>query len=360
MRRILAPPSLGSYPVWIGHRLLPRLGHLLAGCLPPGPVALVSDETVADLYAGAASTALRSAGFRPFLCLLPGPPGEGVKTLATVAALYDRFLDSGLDRGGCVVALGGGSVGDLVGFAAATWLRGLPLVQVPTTLLAMADASIGGKVGVNLPRGKNLVGVFKQPALVVADLETLATLPVRQVQAACAEIVKTALVGDAALFAHLEQHGPQPLDEVVARCVEIKLALVARDPEDQGERQLLNLGHTFAHALETASEHRLNHGEVVAVGLAIAANLSCRLGLCPSEVAERVLALLERLGLPSTFEGVTPEALLSAMACDKKRRAGALRFVLLRDVAAPCLIPADQVPETTLRAAFSLDLSPDW
>ncbi len=352
MKTVLAPSSLGGYAVLIGRGLLPRLGRLLNEHLKPRPVAVVSDETVAALYAGVALESLATAGFGPFLCTLPGPSGEGVKTLAAVSALYEQFLDGGLDRGGCVLALGGGSVGDVAGFAAATYLRGLPLVQVPTTLLSMADASLGGKVGVNLRRGKNLVGAFKQPALVVADLEALGTLPPRELRAACAEIVKTALVGDAVLFAHLEQHGLEPLADVVARCAGVKLAIVARDPEDHGERQLLNLGHTFAHALETCTAQRLIHGEAVAVGLAIAAELSHRLGLCPPELAERIVALLERLGLSPAFEGVAAESLLAAMACDKKCRAGALRFVLLRDVGQACLVPASEVPSATLYAAL--------
>lgn len=352
MKRILAPPALGRYPLVIGHGLLSHLGQLLARCLPPRPVAVVSDETVAALYSDPALASLTASGFSPFLYILPGPPGEGVKTLAVVAALYEQFLDGGLDRGGCVLALGGGSVGDAAGFAAATYLRGLPLVQVPTTLLSMADAGLGGKVGVNLPRGKNLVGAFKQPALVVADLETLGTLPLRELRAAWAEIVKTALVGDAALFAHLEHQGPEPLEEVVARCAGVKLTLAAGDPEDYGQRRLLNLGHTFAHALEICTAHRLIHGEAVAVGLAIAAELSCRLGLCPPELVERIVALLERMGLSSAFAGVTPEALLSAMAVDKKRQAGVLHFVLLREVGQACLVSADEIPPMALRAAL--------
>jgi 3-dehydroquinate synthase len=188
--------------------------------------------------------------------------------------------------------------------------------------------------------------------MVVADLETLGTLPGRELRAAYAEIVKMALVGDAALFAHLEQHGPQPLDEMVARCAEVKLGFVARDPEDHGERQLLNLGHTFAHALETASMGRLIHGEAVAVGLAVAVELSCRLGLCPPDLAGRVVTLLERLGLPLAFGDVTPESILPAMAVDKKRRAGALRLVLVRDVGQGCLVPVSEIPPAALRAAL--------
>jgi 3-dehydroquinate synthase len=352
MNTILAPRSLGGYPILIGRGLLPHLGNLLAEQVQPGSIAVVSDRVVANLYADCVLASLQEGGFHPFQCTISGPPGEAQKNLATVTALYERFLDGGLDRGDCVLALGGGTVGDVAGFAAATYLRGVPLVHVPTTLLGMVDSSLGGKVGVNLARGKNLVGAFKQPVLVVSDLDALVTLPPRELRSAYAEIVKTAMVGDADLFAHLERSGPEPLDEVVAWCVKIKLAFVARDPEDHGERQLLNLGHTFAHALEIGSAYQLNHGEAVSVGLALAAGLSARLELCPPELVERVNALLERLGLPTTFQGVDVPPLLATMAHDKKQRAGKLQFVLPFGVGEARLVSAEKVPEAALVAAL--------
>jgi len=260
------------------------------------------------------------------------PDGEAHKTLAAVRNLYDCFIESGLDRSGVVIALGGGVVGDMVGFAAATYLRGVPLVQLPTTFLAMVDSSVGGKVAVDHPRGKNLVGAFKQPELVIADSETLSTLPDRELANGLAEVVKAGLIGDPALFEQIEEHGPAPHIWLVERAMRVKTTIVEGDPYEQGRRAVLNLGHTFGHALELLSGYALSHGQGISIGLVAAARLSARLGLCDRALAPRIEAVLACLGLPTRYQDFTPTQIWEAMATDKKRRGKTLHFILLRDV----------------------------
>jgi 3-dehydroquinate synthase len=260
------------------------------------------------------------------------PDGEAHKTLSTVQGLYDCFIDAGLDRRSAVLALGGGVVGDMAGFAADTYLRGVPLVQLPTTLLSMVDSSVGGKVAVDHPRGKNLVGAFKQPTLVVADSGTLSSLTDGELANGLAEVVKTGLIGDAVLFEQIEAHGPDPLTWLVERAVRVKIAVVEEDPYEQGRRAILNLGHTFGHALELLSHYALSHGQGVSIGLVAAARLSARLGFCDPTLPGRVERVLVRLGLPVRYLEPTPAQIWEAMATDKKRRGKTLRFILLRDV----------------------------
>jgi 3-dehydroquinate synthase len=269
-----------------------------------------------------------------------------------VAGLYDAFVTAGLDRRSPVIALGGGVVGDVAGFAAASYLRGVPFVQAPTSLLAMVDASVGGKTGVDLPQGKNLVGAFKQPALVAIDLETLKTLPSDEFRSGLAEIVKHGIIGDPGLFEAMEGRrgevsSPAPtreptpeggvppplqLPDLVARAVRVKAAVVQEDPFEQGRRAVLNLGHTFGHAFETLSGYRLRHGEAVSIGLAAATRLAARLALCDAALVERVEILLGRLDLPTRAPGFDPSQVLAAMATDKKRIGSRLRFVLPRAI----------------------------
>jgi 3-dehydroquinate synthetase len=220
----------------------------------------------------------------------------------------------------------------MAGFAAATYLRGVPLVQLPTSLLAMVDASVGGKVAVDHPRGKNLVGAFKQPEMVIADTETLSTLPSRQWAAGLAEVVKAGLIGDTALFEQIEAYGPTPVPWLIERALRVKGAVVHEDPYERGRRAVLNLGHTFSHALELLSDYSLSHGEGVAVGLVAAASLSARLELCDPELVDRIEATLARLGLPTRYKGHTHTQVWQAMATDKKRRGKTLRFILLRAI----------------------------
>jgi shikimate kinase/3-dehydroquinate synthase len=328
MERIEVHSPTGSYHVLVGEGLLSQLGVLLKDSELAGKAAVVTDETVARLHAPTALQALGAAGIAATLVTLP--VGEAHKNLDTVRRLYDQFLDAGLDRTSTVVALGGGVVGDTAGFAAATYLRGVPLVQVPTTLLAMVDSSIGGKVGVDLPRGKNLVGAFKQPALVIADTATLRTLAQADFSAGLAEVVKHGVIGDPELFEHLETRGWEPLDWVLARAIDVKRRVVEADPFEQGQRAVLNLGHTFGHALETLSAYQMRHGFAVSIGMVLATRLAVELGLCELELEARLGTLLARLGLPTDYTGPTPEQIWAAMAYDKKRQGKKLRLVLPR------------------------------
>ena len=321
----------GAYDIVIGDGALAGLGQaMLAAGLRPGRCALVSQPAIAAAHGGRLAATLAEAGFEPVTVEMPD--GEVHKTLATVAGLYDAFVAAGLDRRSPVVALGGGVVGDVAGFAAASYLRGVPLVQVPTSLLAMVDASVGGKTGVDLLQGKNLVGAFKQPALVVVDPETLQTLPADEFRSGLAEVVKNGMIGDPGLFEALEGSGMLSLGQLVARAVRVKAAVVQEDPFEQGRRAVLNLGHTFGHAYETLSGYRLRHGEAVSIGLAGATRLAARLALCDAGLVERVESLLGRLDLPTRAPGFDPRQVLAAMATDKKRVGRRLRFILPRAI----------------------------
>lgn len=335
----------GSYEVLVGSGLLASVAALAGD----GPAVVISDENVAPLFAA-------KLGIEPVLAV---PAGEAHKRLETVQALYDGLLEAGLDRRGTIVALGGGVIGDVAGFVAATYLRGVKLVQCPTTLLAMVDASVGGKTGVDLPQGKNLVGAFKQPEAVVADVLALGALPLAEVAAGMAEVVKHGLLAGQALLEELTAPAWLPLpppavrQRLVAKAIAVKRDVVEEDPYEQGRRAVLNLGHTFAHAVEQASNYRVRHGEAVAIGLVAAAHLSAALGYAPPALQEEVERLLRRLTLPVRIPaGLAPEALLAAMGQDKKRAAGRLRFVLIArpgEVFVAGDVPEQQVLQT-LRA----------
>ncbi len=316
----------GGYDILLGRGLLRTLPRRLAERRLGGRVAVVTDESVAPHWAGPVEAAFAEAGRPAHVIVLPA--GESHKHLGTVAGIYDRLLAADLDRNSVVVALGGGVVGDTAGFAAATYLRGVAFVQVPTTLLSMVDASVGGKVGVDLPQGKNLVGAFKQPDLVLVDPDLLASLPAGEFRNGLAEVIKHGIIGDPQLFAQLETSGPESLESLLARAVRVKIGVVQRDPFERGERAYLNLGHTFGHAFEQVSGYSLPHGQGVALGLAASAELAAARGLCSPEVPARISALLSRVGLPTRLPGFDPAAVLAAMSSDKKRQAGKLRFVL--------------------------------
>jgi len=341
---VVAVPS-GPYPVYMDWDLLDRLGELVA------PIAsrafLISDERVMALHGERALASLREAGLAVTATAVP--VGEEHKSLETASRLYDWLVAHRAERGDALVALGGGMVTDLAGFVAATYARGMPLVHVPTTLLAMVDAAVGGKVAVNHPKAKNMVGAFYQPRLVACDLSTLATLSPRERAAGWAETIKHALIGDPALLALLEEEAeallalaPGPTLEAVRRSVAVKAAVVAEDErEESGRRAVLNYGHTVGHALEAATGYsRFLHGEAVSVGMMAAAHLGVRLGLTPEPLRERQRRLLARFGLPTAAEGVPRAALWEALSLDKKVRRGALRWVLLQDVGLP-LVTAD-------------------
>ena len=326
-----------SYEISIAAGLLQNAGELLAAKLKGRRCLVVTDRNVGPKYGPQLAQSLQRAGFDGSLAELP--PGEGAKNLEVAKFLYERCLDANLDRESCLVALGGGVIGDLTGFVAATFYRGIPFVQIPTTLLAMVDAAIGGKTGVDHPKAKNAIGAFHQPRAVLSDLLTLNTLPERELKAGLAEVIKYGLIDDAALFALIEENverllareGPK-LAEVIARCAAIKARIVSEDErEESGARALLNFGHTFAHALETATNYQTYlHGEAVALGLAAAAALSvAQQALAPAE-RDRILAVLTKAGLPVKLKPGDPDpaTLYRAMFKDKKLAAGKLRFVV--------------------------------
>jgi len=323
-----------SYDVVVEAGALGRLGAIARGAAPSDRCALVADENVVALHGGAARAALEGAGYDVLAITLPA--GEAHKTLDTVRRVYEALLDSRLERRSPVIALGGGVTGDTAGFAAATYLRGVPFVQCPTTLLAMVDSSVGGKVGVNVPQGKNLIGAFHQPVAVVADPLVLSTLPLREVRCGLAECVKHAIIADATLFDFIEEDADAILGldarvvaELVRRNVEIKAAVVTADEREAGVRAHLNLGHTFGHAIEATTGYGpIQHGEGVALGLIAAAEVAARQGLCDAALPARVRALLARLGLPVRAALTSDEDLMAAMRLDKKVRDDRIRFVL--------------------------------
>jgi len=316
----------GCYDICLGDGILTQVGRLLRNRgARAGRAAVVTNPMLAQ-HADTLIESLAAGGFDPILCIVP--EGEQHKTLGTVAELYTQFLAARLDRGSCVLALGGGVIGDLAGFAAATYLRGVPFVQLPTSLLAMVDASVGGKTGVDLPQGKNLVGAFKQPLAVIMDTATLATLPSDEFRSGLAEVVKHGVIGAPRLFTQLEHEGPVSLQQLVADAVRVKIEVVEEDPYEGGRRATLNLGHTFGHALELVSEYTLRHGEAVAIGMAAAAHMAAELGRCDGTLAARITHLLDRLGLPIRAPGYDVDAVLHAMGHDKKRAGKRLRFVI--------------------------------
>jgi 3-dehydroquinate synthase len=339
----------GSYDILIGDGMLAELGWaMLKADLRLGRCAVVSQPAIAAAQAGPLLESLAEAGFDP--AVVEMPDGEVHKTLATAAGLYDALAAARLDRRSPVIALGGGVVGDVAGFVAATYLRGVPFVQAPTSLLAMVDASVGGKTGVDLPQGKNLVGAFKQPALVAIDPETLKTLPSDEFRSGLAEVVKHGMIGDAGLFEVMEGRSVLPLSDLIGRAVQVKAAVVQEDPFEQGRRAVLNLGHTFGHAYETLSGYRLRHGEAVSIGLVAATRLAARLELCELDLVGRVEALLGRLGLPIRAPGSAPPQVLAAMGADKKRVGNRLRFVLPRAIGDVDVF--DDVPEQAVLAVL--------
>jgi len=349
MQRLDVRLGKRSYPILVGPGLLGSQ-PLLAEHAAAGKLLVVTDDVVGPLWMPRLEQGL--AG-RPFeVCMLPG--GEEQKTLGNVAVIIDALVAGRLNRDGMVLALGGGVIGDIAGFAAASYQRGIAIVQLPTTLLAQVDSSVGGKTGVNHPGGKNLIGAFHQPTAVLADTDTLTTLPDRQLRAGLTEIVKAALVADAAFFAWLETNLPRllarepaALAEAIRRACAIKAAIVAEDERELGRRALLNLGHTFGHAIEAGAGYGLVlHGEAVAAGLVLAAEFSARLGRLPGADAQRVRALLAAAGLPVDPPRLGAARMLELMAMDKKVKGGAIRLVLLEGVGRA--VVADDYPRAAL------------
>jgi 3-dehydroquinate synthase len=310
------------YPIHIGSNLFSDLPNRLAEGGLRGQPVVVTNDALKTLYGEPLAHELNAL-------LITIPEGEQYKNLEQVRALYDSFVSVNLDRQSVIIALGGGVIGDTVGFAASTYLRGVPFVQIPTTLLSMVDSSVGGKVGVNLPQGKNLVGAFKQPELVLIDTDTLKTLPDVERRCGLAEVIKHGFLSNNPLLLDPAQF-ESPTADLIAQAVSVKIDVVQRDPYEQNIRAYLNLGHTFAQAIEPVSEYTWRHGEAVAVGLVAAARLSYRHGLCNAELPAQVERLVRAAGLPTTCPGFDPVALRKAMDSDKKRANRRVRFVLLR------------------------------
>ena len=348
-----------SYPIRIGKGLLKELGPQCAQLKLGQRCALITDEIVAGKFQQPVMASLRSAGFQPTVIKLKA--GERTKKLKNVHACYDRFATHRLERNSFVVALGGGVVGDLAGFAAATYLRGTHFVQVPTTLLAQVDSSIGGKVGVNLAAGKNLVGAFHQPRFVLCDLDTLRTLSSREFRAGLSEIIKYGVIHDASLFRRLERDLPLLLGQdastlaaIVARCCQIKAEVVSQDEKESGLRAILNFGHTVGHALEAISKYgKYLHGEAISIGQVVAAIISEEQTGLPAKDTDRIVALLERTGLPVSVKlsATQTRMLLEAIRLDKKVSGGKTKFVLAKRIGK--VITGQAVPSQVVRQALN-------
>jgi len=367
---ITVPVPLGdrAYDILVGRGLIETAGARIAA-LGARAAAIVTDEHVGPLYAQALGRSLEANGLRA--CVITLPPGEATKSYASLERVCDAVLEARIERGDLVVALGGGVIGDLAGFAAAVVRRGVRFVQVPTSLLSQVDSSVGGKTGINSRHGKNLVGAFHQPSLVLADTALLDTLPVREMRAGYAEVVKYGLIDDIRFFAWCEANwkgifdgGPER-DEAVAQSCRAKAAVVVRDEHETGDRALLNLGHTFGHALERITRYdssRLVHGEGVAIGLNLAFRFSAALGLCPLSDAERVEAHLTSVGLPTRLSHVpggcgTVDELLDAMAQDKKVKAGSLTFILAKGIGQSFIAPGIEATKVRTFLTSEIDAS---
>jgi shikimate kinase/3-dehydroquinate synthase len=334
----LVETATQSYPVFVGYGLLDKLGEKMKKAALSGTATIISDDNVFSLYGSEVEGILKDAGFAVNSFVVP--PGEETKSMDYAINIYDFLVKHRAERDDIVIALGGGMVGDLAGFVAATFLRGMPWIQVPTSLVAMVDASIGGKVGVNHPEGKNLIGAFYQPNLVLADPQTLTTLPQRELTSGWAEVIKHGMILDEEFVQFLESNvnrltklEPELLTRAIARSAAIKAQVVSQDEKErEGKRTILNYGHTIAHGLEAATQYKsFLHGEAVAIGMMGAAKLSQRLGLLPSVAVERQQALLQKFGLSTGFSGLDLTGITRAMELDKKTKGKAIRWVLLQD-----------------------------
>ena len=354
MKRIDVKAGPCSYQILVGHGLLADSGkHLLERTGRVARAALITNPIVGGHYGESTTNGLSTSGFDVRLC--EAPDGERYKTLATVETLYEQLLEIGMDRHGVVLALGGGVIGDIAGFVAATFMRGVPFVQIPTTLLAMVDASIGGKTGVDLPQGKNMVGAFKQPELVLVDLSVLTTLPAPELANGMAEALKHGIIGSPSLFEALEKEKPMVLEEIVVEAIRVKVDVVQRDPLEKGVRAVLNLGHTFGHALELVSGYKMRHGEAVSLGMVAAAKMSEMLGMCDAGLVGRVEGALKTQSLPVRIGGFTVDEVVTAMRHDKKRKEKHLRFAVPIEPGTVEIV--ENPPDRTVREATAWILS---
>lgn len=353
---------LSSYEIAITPSGLDKLGDYMNGLQLGKKVLLVSNPTVFEHYGERALSSLKAAGFDVCSCILPD--GEQYKNLDSIQKIYDTALENRVERSSTMVALGGGVIGDMTGFAAATWLRGIKFVQVPTSLLAMVDASVGGKTGVNHPQGKNLIGAFHQPHLVLIDPEVLKTLPDRELRAGMAEVIKYGVIWDADLFAKMEKcqrldqmqylraslsGGDKSLiDYILTRSCQAKADVVSKDEKEAGLRAILNYGHTVAHAVESLTGYSVvNHGEAVAIGMVAAGEIAVKLGMWQAEEVQRQNVLIEKAGLPTKLPaGLDIAKIIQSLQLDKKVKAGKVRFILPTQIGA--VIITDEVPEEVI------------
>jgi 3-dehydroquinate synthase len=354
------PVDLGpqSYNITVAPGLLERIGSALTPLFSPRKVAIITDSTVAPLHLATLQKSLESAGFSCVVSILPA--GESHKTLTDLQTCYDTLLRSGIERTTPIIALGGGVVGDMAGFVAATILRGVPFVQVPTTLLSMVDASVGGKTGVDHAIGKNLIGAFHQPKAVLIDPQVLTTLPPRELRSGLAECIKHDLIADVAGFDNLETNIGRALKldldyltQLIAHNVAIKAKVVAADPFEKGIRAHLNFGHTFGHAIESVSNYQYSHGESIALGMQAAAYTSVQLKLLDDASAKRIKAVTHKAGLPVNGLKLDRQQIVDAMLFDKKVQAGKVRLVLL-DGIGKAVIRSDVPPDIIIAAIDTL------
>jgi 3-dehydroquinate synthase len=356
MKKVNVELGGNSYEVRVGDGLLERVGLWLKEKEYSGKVVVITDNIVKGLYADAISRGLRRAGFK--VTLLEVPAGEKSKTLETAAGLYDKLTGAFVERTTPLLALGGGVIGDLAGFVAATYMRGLPLVQVPTTLLAMVDSSIGGKTAVDRGSLKNIIGAFYQPKMVVADIGTLSTLPENELVNGLAEVIKSAAIGSASLFRFLEinidkarELHPEVLEDMVLEAARIKAEIVGKDEREEGLRAILNFGHTVGHAIEAVSGYGLKHGQAVAVGMMAAAKISRRMGVLDEREVARLEMVIRQAGLPVAMPELGGEKVIEAIRHDKKVLNGKIRFVLLKSIGNAFI--SDEVEPSLVREVLS-------
>lgn len=341
MNRITVNASR-SYPVIIGNNLICDIAKWISDIYSPCHAAIISDTNVWAIYGETVMNGMESSGYK--VCSYIFPAGESSKNVNTYFEILNFLAEKHLTRSDLIIALGGGVTGDMAGFAAATYLRGIPYIQIPTSLLAMVDSSVGGKTAVDLPAGKNLVGAFYQPLAVLCDISALQTLPLQVFRDGCAEVIKYAVLYDSKLFDHLIQHGSEfDREYVISRCIELKRDVVVQDEFDTGSRQKLNLGHTFGHGIEAQSNYTVSHGQAVAIGMAIAARAAASKGICDEACASKIIQAITRFGLPVKTDLSDSEILASALS-DKKRTGNSVNLILPRSVGA-CIIYATPVDE---------------
>lgn len=340
-----------SYPVIVGEQLLPQLGTYTAQFGKAKKAAIISDTNVWSLYGNTAMSSIAAEGIEVVHFVFPA--GEASKNTETYINILNFLAENHLTRSDVIIALGGGVVGDITGFSAATYLRGIPYIQVPTSLLAMVDSSVGGKTAIDLPAGKNLAGAFYQPSLVLCDTDVLQSLPQNIFRDGCAEIIKYGILYDAALFGHLASNGMAfDRETVIARCVELKRDVVAQDEFDTGARQKLNLGHTFGHAVEALSQFSVTHGSAVAIGMAIMARAACHFGHCTANTVKQIIAVLDEFALP-TQTAYTSQQITSVALSDKKRTGDTVNLIIPNEIGSCmiCKTPVSQL-ESFIKAGL--------